>query len=123
VLAEIQRARQINGEPFRRWFSDGEFDLIVWYGNDRRITGFQLCYKTALEEKALTWLKGRGYSHNRVDDGETAPSHHKMTPILVADGTFDRDLILNRFLEAADAIDRNVVSAIVTRLEAYPRGR
>jgi hypothetical protein len=120
MLTEVKSARQIKGEPFRRWFSDEEFDLIVWYGDDRQITGFQLCYQAAREEKALTWLKGRGYFHNRVDDGETAPSHHKMTPILVADGTFDRDHVLNRFLEAANDIDRAVVSAVVNHLRDYP---
>ncbi|MCH7756306.1 hypothetical protein IH970_14450 [candidate division KSB1 bacterium] len=45
MLKEIQTARQIEGEPKRRWFSNRFFDLIVWFKkNDNEITGFQLCY-------------------------------------------------------------------------------
>jgi len=120
MLVEARRARQVEGEPFRRWFSDNEFDLIVWYGEAHNMVGFQLCYKTPREERALTWLEGRGYSHNRVDDGETAPSRHKMTPILVADGAFDRDHILNRFREVAKDLEPDLVSAVAARLRDYP---
>ena len=55
MLAEIRNARQIAGEDFRRWFTDEEFDLIVWYGDDRSLVGFQLCYDKQDRERALTW--------------------------------------------------------------------
>ena len=87
MLIETVEARQIPEEPFRRWFADPELDLIVWYEPDRTILGFQLCYRVRAQAKALTWIKGRGFSHKRLDEGDDGPGH-KMTPILLPDGTF-----------------------------------
>lgn len=42
MLREKEYVRQIKGEPRRRWFYDDFFDLIVWYGTDDSIIGFQL---------------------------------------------------------------------------------
>jgi hypothetical protein len=55
MLAEIRDVRQIPGEGFRRWFSDGDFDLIVWYAGGE-IAGFQLCYDKGRRERALKLL-------------------------------------------------------------------
>ena len=70
MLSEIRNARQVEGEGFRRWFTDDYFDLIVWYGNDRRLIGFQLCYDKQERERALTWTLEHGFQHNRIDSGE-----------------------------------------------------
>ena len=133
MLKEILKTRQITGEPRRRWFSDEVFDLIVWYadpmsapfmaapsdggpapdadaGNpgedgEEDIVGFQLCYREWPEEKALTWLKGEGFSHNRIDQGEGRPDHHKMTPILLPDGEFDAGQVQDQFRTACAEID------------------
>jgi hypothetical protein len=78
MLSEIRNARQVEGEGFRRWFTDDYFDLIVWYGNDRRLIGFQLCYDKQERERALTWTLEHGFQHNRIDSGEV-PGHSKMT--------------------------------------------
>lgn len=43
MLVELKDVRQIPNDGFRRWFTDEDFDLIVWYEDDK-ITGFQLCY-------------------------------------------------------------------------------
>ena len=122
MLTEIRSARQVKGEPVRRWFADEALDLIVWYADDGGIAGFQLCYREDREEKALTWLKGRGFFHNRVDDGEPAGARHKMTPILVADGAVDKDRVLADFLEAARELDAGIGTFVAERLRAYPRG-
>ena len=91
MLSEINDVKQIENEGYRRWFSDNYFDLIIWYG-DEKIIGFQLCYDKQGSERSLTWIKNRGFSHNKIDDGEK-PGHTKMTPILVADGVFDKEKI------------------------------
>ena len=54
MLTEIEKTRQIPGEGIRRWFRDDELDLIVWYGDDGSIEGFQLCYDKLQHERALT---------------------------------------------------------------------
>lgn len=126
MLKERQDVRQIEGEGFRRWFSDQYFDLIVWYEDDSPgdCLGFQLCYDKEGNERALTWTKRHGYSHTKVDDGEN-PFSNKMSPVLVSDGIFERDEIIGKFRKAAEAskgpgeIERGLLAFIEEKLRAY----
>jgi hypothetical protein len=119
MLVEIQDTRQIPNEPYRRWFRDQTFDLIVWYASDRQIVGFQLCYRQWPEEKALTWLANTGFSHSRIDDGEGRPDRHKMTPILIPDGIFEVDHVLKLFEKASTGIDREVSAWVARMIKNY----
>jgi hypothetical protein len=124
VLAEYESVRQIRGEGHRRWFTDEYFDLIVWSdrpGSDRsHITGFQLCYDRNGYERALTWTRDRGFSHERIDSGENSPGSPKSTPILVADGNFHGASVRNRFRAASSGIDRNIADLVLEKLTEYP---
>jgi hypothetical protein len=119
MLTEIQNARQVAGEGVRRWFTDDYFDLIVWYGDEKHPIGFQLCYDKAGRERALTWTRDHGFQHDRVDAGET-PGHAKMTPIIVADGAFDRTSIARRFQRESMTLDPRIASFIFEKLDSYP---
>ena len=59
MLSEIEKVRQVAGEDFRRWFTDENMDLIVWYDDSStgRITGFQLCFDKKSVQRCLTWQK------------------------------------------------------------------
>jgi hypothetical protein len=124
VLVEYRNVRQIRGEGHRRWFSDDYFDLIVWYDSPRRsrshITGFQLCYDRSGYERALTWTRNHGYSHEKVDTGESGPGGLKSTPILVADGHFDSGPIVERFREASKGIDPDIADLVLDKLAESP---
>jgi len=120
VLNEIKNVRQIPGEGYRRWFTDSEMDLIIWYDNDE-ITGFQLCYEKGQQEKALTWYKDAGYTHDTVDDGDR-PYQGKMTPILVPDGFFDATRVSEQFRERAEKIDKELADLVVEKLVRYEPG-
>jgi hypothetical protein len=65
--------RQIAGESFCRSFSDPNMDLTVWVDGDRGITGLELCYEKGNAERTVRWIKGKGFGHQRVDDGEQSP--------------------------------------------------
>lgn len=121
MLVEKQNVRQIPNEGFRRWFTDNYFDLIVWYEGEE-IVGFQLCYDKGNDEHALTWRPSSGFSHNRIDDGEI-PYAAKMTPILVADGVFDKDEIAERFRNAARKIEYEIVDLVYRKLKEFPAKR
>jgi hypothetical protein len=123
VLAEYRRVRQIKGESFRRWFNSRDLDLIVWFDPRGRISGFQLCYDQGSDQRALTWFRDKGYAHNRVDDGEDRPGGIKMTPILVADGVFERDRIVELFTAESAEIDPAVVELVGRKLREYPGPR
>jgi hypothetical protein len=85
--------------------------------------GFQLCYDKGPNEKALTWVEGIGFSHERVDDGEGIPGYYKMTPILVQDGLFDKDNILALFKKESKEIDPTIVSFVCEKIIKYPADR
>ncbi len=120
MLAEIQNARQVVGEGRRRWFTDEYFDLIVWYGNEPHPIGFQLCYDKSEKERALTWTPEHGFRHDKVDPGEV-PGHAKMTPIIVADGAFDRDHVSRRLRQAGVTLDREIAEFVFGKLDSFPR--
>lgn len=113
MLREIKDVRQIPEEGFRRWFRDDEFDLIVFYPTmgSEEIIAFQLCYRKDGQERVLTWRRRGGHSHNRIDDGEVT-YHSKMTPILVADGVFQKEEVLDRFRAAANHLDKRLIHFI-----------
>jgi hypothetical protein len=91
----------------------------VWYDNKKRITGFQLCYDKEHKERALTWRLKRGYSHTRIDDGER-PGQTKMTPVLVADGIFEKQEIAEKFKRESKKIESGLSSFIYTKVLEYP---
>lgn len=118
MLREIQKVWRPEGEPKRRWFQDAFFDLIVWLNDDDTYIGFQLCYEVRADERVLTWHEDRGYAHNRVDSGEEYPTRN-MSPILVADGVFDRDKIADIFKQQCDQMDQSVANFVLKKLYAY----
>lgn len=118
MLREISDVRQIPGEGHRRWFTSTEFDLIVWY-EEGLVTGFQLCYDKETKERALTWRVTGSYGHTRIDDGET-PFGPKRTPILVQDGVFDKNTVLQRFRQVSGEIDPVIADLVARRLADYP---
>ena len=119
MLSEIRNPRQIAAEGFRRWFTDEYFDLIVWYSDNGRLIGFQLCYDKEDRERALTWTLAHGFQHDRIDSGEI-PGHTKMTPIIVADGAFNASPVAERFREASADIDPAIALFVSERLNDYP---
>ncbi len=119
MLTELRNVPQVPGEPKRRWYTSSLFDLIVWYRDESEIEGFQLCYRDGEDERAFTWLLDRGFSHNRVDDGEIQPEHHKMTPTLVADGLLDQENVLSMFRNESSAVDAGIVDLVAEKIREY----
>ena len=119
MLTEFIGVRQIPGEGFRRWFHDDIFDLIVFYPSTLKefIEGFQLCYRTNNEERVLSWNKGGGYQHNKIDDGEKEPYSSKMSPVLVKDGVFKSDDVLGLFLTSSLKIDPIIREEVKTHIQ------
>lgn len=120
MLQEVKNVRQIAGEPSRRWFSQSGLELIVWVNKDKSINGFQLCYQKDGEDKAITWFSDKGFSHKRIDDGEGRPARHKMTPILVPDGVFDKHNVLSLFESSAQQLDPGIAAFVSKTLATYP---
>ena len=119
MLKEIENPRQVQGELHRRWFQDSESDLIIWGDGEDLIEGFQFCYGKGSSERAITWKRGIGFVHERVDDGEGHPFNYKGTPILSPDGNFDAEAVGNVFREHSIEIDPRIISFVLERLAEY----
>jgi hypothetical protein len=121
TLREIHPTRQISDEPARKWFAGKALDLIVWFAPDKDIQGFQLCYSKGRDEHALTWWRDKGFSHDRIDDGEGRPDEQKMAPILVPDGSFDKQRLISALRENSGEIDRHLVDFVTDTIGRYPQ--
>ena len=119
MLSEITTVKRIEGEPLRRWFADDDFDLIVWFGDDATIVGFQLCYDKQHDQRAFTWKAPDATRHDRVDDGEGDPGQYKSTPILVPDGAFDAERVARSFRNASREIDPRIAGLVLEKLTMW----
>ena len=106
------------GRTSSRWFNDEQLDLVVWHGEGRTITGFQLSYDKPHAEKAVSWRTGRGYVHNDVDDGER-PGRYPGAAMLLADSAFEPDNVAQAFRSRATEIDQEVAQFVVNKLKQY----
>jgi hypothetical protein len=123
MLHETPDVRQIPGEPARRWFADDFFDLIVWLEADGSIGGFQLCYDREFRPRALTWTKSAGYTHNAIDDGDTATGSHKASPVLISDGAFDSKSIYPRFEQASAQLPADIRKTTLEKIRDFPNAK
>ena len=114
-LREVHDIRQHKGERRRRWFSCAAADLYVWQDDNGDLSSFELCYDKPRDEHALRWSEDAGFSHTRIDDGESSPLKN-YTPIVVPDGRFDPTEIALTFEAIASAIDSRVYRFVLGKL-------
>ena len=120
MLREISSTRQNSNHKKKRWFTDSDMDLFIWF-NQRAPVRFQLSYNKRGQEHAITWDIETGFCHNSVDTGEQLLHFkYKMTPILVANGEFDAATVARDFLRASENIEESLADFIYARLLEYP---
>jgi hypothetical protein len=120
LLREVLNINQPIGQP-RRWFLDNFFDLMVWVGDDNRVSGFELGYDKQGNFRSITWRAGIGYHHHKVDLGESNPGKPKGTPILISSEGFNKEDVLGKFSESCHEIDVPISRFIRTKLESFPQ--
>lgn len=96
MLKELKSTRQIPSEPFRRWYTDNDNDLVVWL-DQYRIRGFQLLVPGSCGRTVITWHETERPMVAGLDDGEGRPGRPKMTPILIHKDTIDVGKVLRQF--------------------------
>ncbi len=104
MLQEWKDVRQRPEEGPRRWWTDTEMDLIVWFDRTEP-REFQLCFDKSGDQRALVWRPSGGLSLMGVDDGEGRPGTYKASAILSASGETDIDAVAARFRGASTAIE------------------
>lgn len=108
---------QPGGVLRRRWWVDDDLDLIVWLAADSSLLGFRLCYDKVDVERALTWTVKDGYSHHRIDTGESDPTKNR-TPTLIEDGSVDEQRLRGRFLDRSEEMDPSVRQLVIEKLSS-----
>lgn len=117
VLTEFKQVKQENGAGHRRWFEDDGLELIVWHDAAGGPQGFQICYLGAdRQERALTWQHGRGFTHARVDSGDTRPDKN-LTPILMRDGAVPWARVQTEFAERSAELEPAMRDFVLMALE------
>lgn len=92
-------------------------ELIMWYRGDDTVDGFQLCYPGADRvERALTWQVTRGFSHARVDAGDTRPDKN-LTPVLTPDGAVPWAKLEAEFAVRAAGLEPAVRDFVIGRMK------
>lgn len=122
MLLEVRNVEQQPGEPPRRWFFSHEQDLFVWFGDNGAPVAFQLSYGKYRDEHAIRWKAGRGFTHHRVDDGESG-AVTRNAPLLMADGIFEAARVLKRFRELSAEMPRDIADFVAARLQEHPEYR
>ena len=116
LLTSIQT---VAGDRDRRWISDDYFDLVLWYEADpEQVYGFQLCYGKPIDERALTWTRERGFSHQAIDTGEASPMSNR-TPVLTAASTFPAGQVRAEFEARSASLPEELRHFILHKLDEY----
>jgi hypothetical protein len=96
----------------RRWFESPEIELVVWFDDSGVRTGFQLHYGTS----ALTWRHEKGFTHSRVDSGDSLGN--KLTPLLIPDADVPWEQIEQLFQRNAGTLEAELREFILGHLAA-----
>ena len=114
LFREFKGVRQEPGLR-RRWFESDQMELIVWLQNDNRLTGFQIIYWLATEERALTWLDGAGFRHSAIETGDDSPLKN-LAPTLSAAGAIPWNYIRELFDVRRASLDDAIQALVLGRL-------
>jgi hypothetical protein len=120
MLREIPAVRQDRPGLKRRWYQDEFFDLYTWHTRWGTLASFQLCYDVRGRERALTWHRKSGFSHNRIDHGDDYAGQ-PATPLLVTDGRFAHRRVRERFTIEAATLEPAMRKFILDKMREYGR--
>jgi hypothetical protein len=124
MLYEIDGVKGYPNEPKRRWFFDHDLDLTVWFDEDEKIVGFQICYDKPADPHAFTWWAESGYQHHKIDDGERLGTlARKGIPVLMLDGVFEKERIAELFRQKSTDIDSRISFFVYNKIVQFSRSR
>lgn len=117
MFEEYHRVTQEAGaKGRRRWFEDAGLELVVWLDAAEQVEGFQLCYPgPRQQEHALTWRRPGGFTHSRVEGGDSRPDKN-LTPVLTPDGAVPWERIRRDFAGGSAGLEPTLRDFIAARL-------
>ena len=118
MLQEIASTHRTNQVKPKRWFTDSNMDLFVWFKNQRPVC-FQLGYKKDQQEYAINWHIKTGYKHNLIKP-ELRHIKYRKSSIHSSECKFDAAFTARAFLQASNLIEASLADFIFARLVEYP---
>lgn len=113
------KAIQTEKNQYRLWFTDLSHDLFIWVSSDDCPRAFQFCYNKPENEHALLWHQHHGFSHHRIDSGESYEGRYKMSPIMLADGDIEPLKIAADFNNISLDIEPKLANFVYKKLLEY----
>ena len=92
---------------------------MVWFSKNLVVIGFQMSYEYEGKEKVLTWDYQHGFTHNNVDHGEGEPLRYKASEILVPNGVFPKETVVELFQEQCQKMDPKIAPFVLECLKTY----
>ena len=120
MLKEIRRTSRKPGESRKRWFSDANMDLFVWFDDNDAIAAYHLTYDKNRAEKAVTWSAAHGFAHLGVDEG-ARPGKYPASPLLVPDGEFEPANLVDLLRRDAGELEPAIADFIIAGIETHFR--
>jgi hypothetical protein len=119
MLSEIKNIMQRSLVRRKRWFHNDDFDLYVWQAPDGVVLELQLCYESGTtREKALTWKRGIGYAHYKIDSGESTATE-RQTPLMCAGGHFGGWRIREKLVAAASDLEPEIAAFVLDKVAEH----
>lgn len=120
MLREIYSSRQNNHRKLKRWFTDSNMDLFIWFKNQVPVC-FQLSYNKQQQEHSVSWHIDAGFSHNLVK-ANNRQSRCRTLFIHSPEREFDVATTAHDFLLACEeSIENSLADFIFARLLKFPR--
>ena len=119
MLREISSTQQSHQNKLKRWFTDADMDLFIWFRNQVPVC-FQLSYNKQQQEHSVSWHIESGFTHNLVKPGNR-PSKYRMSFIHSPECEFDVATTAQNFLRASqESIEVPLADFIFARLLEFP---
>lgn len=106
MLQELPNVRQIKGEGLRRWFISDNLELILWYDDEKKLNGFQICYDKLAGTRTITWKMVN-----------TADGSNKS--IIISDGPYNKSRIYSLVERDTETLEENLRDFILKRLKSH----
>jgi hypothetical protein len=116
LLTEIVNISDTSPGLRRRWFTDADMDLYVWYDRHQQLVEFQLCYDKRGNEQALAWDSESGLSHHLVNTGDARPDTINQTALLQEETVPDISRVKALFTQTGQTLEHNLFEFILARL-------
>ena len=120
MLQEIASTHRANHRKSKRWFTDSNMDLFIWFKNQRPVC-FQLSYNKRQHEYSISWHVDVGLGHSLIKPEERHTKYHMPgSASSESKRQFNSTCIARDFLQASNYIQTSLADFIFARLIEYP---